>query len=82
VTPGANWKTLPGDGYLASLKSAIRDELRADGCSQKDLAWFLGVSQKHVSNVLSGRVPGRFELVERMAAAVGLSPGFGRDGGG
>lgn len=63
-----------GDGYLADLKRAIRRELKADGCTQADLAWYLGITPKHVSQMLTGSVDGRFELVERMAAAVGLEP--------
>jgi transcriptional regulator with XRE-family HTH domain len=75
-TRGRNWKPLEGDGYLADLKTAIRAELKADGCTQADLAWYLGITPKHVSQVLTGKVTGRFEMVERMAAAVGLSPRF------
>lgn len=76
---GAKWKPLEGDGYLADLKVAIRAELRADGCTQVDLARYLGITPKHASQVLTGKVVGRFDLLERMAAAVGLSPAFGRD---
>jgi transcriptional regulator with XRE-family HTH domain len=71
---GRKWRPVEGDGYLASLKTEIRAELRADGCTQKDLAWYLGISEKHVSQMLTGKVDGRFDLIERMAAAVGLSP--------
>jgi transcriptional regulator with XRE-family HTH domain len=66
-----------GTGYLADLKKAIRAELKADGCTQVDLARYLGLSPKHVSQMLTGTVDGRFELLERMARAVGLEPGFG-----
>jgi transcriptional regulator with XRE-family HTH domain len=69
-----------GTGYLADLKRAIRAELKADGCTQVDLARYLGLSTKHVSQVLTGNVAGRFEVVARMAAAVGLEPQFTRDG--
>ena len=66
-----------GSGYLADLKRAIRAELKADGCTQADLAWYLGITPKHVSQMLTGTVAGRFELLERMAAAVGLESGIG-----
>lgn len=69
-----------GSGYLADLKRAIRAELKADGCTQADLAWYLGITPKHASQVLTGTVVGRFEMLERMAEAVGLSPQFARDG--
>jgi len=51
----------------------IRAELRADGCTQKDLARYLGLSEKHVSQVLTGKVVGDLRLLSRMAEAVGLS---------
>ena len=79
MTGGRKRKPLDAPGYLADLKSAIRAELNADGCTQKDLAWYLGLTEKHVSQVLTGKVTGRFEVLERMAAAVGLSPGFARE---
>lgn len=69
-----------GNGYLADLKRAIRAELEADGCTQVDLARYLGLSTKHVSQVLTGKAGGRFETVARMAVAVGLEPQFTRDG--
>jgi transcriptional regulator with XRE-family HTH domain len=64
----------------AAIKTRIRAELRADGCTQKDLAWYLGLSEKHVSQVLTGRVTGSFDVIEAMASAVGLSllPGGAR----
>jgi transcriptional regulator with XRE-family HTH domain len=65
---------------VADLKAAIRAELKADGCTQKDLAWYLGISEKHVSQVLTGKVTGHLGLLEAMAAAVGLSVGIVRDG--
>jgi transcriptional regulator with XRE-family HTH domain len=64
----------------ADLKAAIRRELKADGCTQRDLARYLGLSEKHVSGVLSGRVVGAWGTLERMAAAVGLSVGVEQGG--
>jgi transcriptional regulator with XRE-family HTH domain len=78
VRCGAKWKPVAGHGFLAALKTAIRDELEASGCSQKDLAGHLGMSEKHVSQVLTGKVAGTFETVEKMASAVGLVLGFRR----
>jgi transcriptional regulator with XRE-family HTH domain len=62
-------------GPLAPIKAAIRAELKADGCSQADLARYLGLSEKHVSQMLTGVVKGDPETLMRMAAAVGLSVG-------
>jgi transcriptional regulator with XRE-family HTH domain len=58
---------------LAAIKAAIRRELKADGCTQKDLARYLGISEKHMSQVLTGAVTGHLPLIERMAHAVGLT---------
>jgi transcriptional regulator with XRE-family HTH domain len=58
---------------LAAIKAAIKAELRADGCTQADLAAHLGLSQKHVSQILTGRVQGSHAVIEAMARAVGLS---------
>lgn len=57
---------------IEELKAAVRAELEADGASQADLARYLGVSQKHVSQVLSGKVTGSPRFLDAMAAAVGL----------
>jgi ribosome-binding protein aMBF1 (putative translation factor) len=57
---------------LADVKARIRAELRADGATQADLARYLGVTQKHVSAVLTGKQAGSPEMLEAMAHAVGL----------
>ena len=58
---------------IAGVKARIKAELRADGCTQKDLAWYLGLSEKHVSQMLTGRVTGTLQLLDDMARAVGLT---------
>ena len=60
---------------LDRIKAAIKRELHADGCTQADLARHLGLSQKHVSQVLSGHVPGSPRVIEDMAHACGLTIG-------
>jgi transcriptional regulator with XRE-family HTH domain len=57
---------------LAAMKARIRAELRADGATQADLARHLGVSEKHVSAVLTGKQAGSPAFLEAMAHAVGL----------
>jgi transcriptional regulator with XRE-family HTH domain len=57
---------------IGNLKSAIKAALEADGCTQTDLADYLGLSQKHVSQVLTGKATGDLRMLVRMAAAVGL----------
>jgi transcriptional regulator with XRE-family HTH domain len=56
----------------ASVKAAIRDELAASGLSQRDLARYMGLSEKHVSQVLTGKAVGSLDVLARMAEAVGL----------
>ena len=58
---------------LAAIKLAIRNELQADGCTQRDLAYYLGVSPVSVSRILTGRRQGSHALLEAMAHAVGLT---------
>ena len=58
---------------LDLIKAAIRAELKADGATQKDLARYLGITEKHVSQVLTGKVKGDPEMLLALAAAVGLS---------
>lgn len=64
--------------YLDVIKEAIRTELKADGCTQKDLADYLGLSQKHVSQILTGKVQGSHDVIESMARALGLSLSTGK----
>lgn len=69
---GPKWKTVRTDA-TTGIKQAIRDELEAAGMTQADLADYLGSSQKHVSQVLTGNVTGTFGFLARMAAACGLT---------
>jgi gp16 family phage-associated protein len=80
ATKGRRWKPLTGSGAVTELKAAIRAELRADGCTQADLARYLGLSEKHVSQVLTGKAVGAVGTLEEMAAAVGLAMTVGREG--
>lgn len=70
---GAKWKATDPDAPAAPVKAAIRDELAASGLSQKDLAEYTGLTEKHVSQVLTGKVVGSFDVLVRMAEAVGLA---------
>jgi transcriptional regulator with XRE-family HTH domain len=57
---------------MSNIRQAIRDELAATGMTQADLAAYLGASEKHVSQILTGRVAGSFGFLAKMAAACGL----------
>jgi transcriptional regulator with XRE-family HTH domain len=67
------WKAIDPDAPAASAKAAIRAELAASGLSQKDLAQHLGLTEEHVSQVLTGKAVGSFDVLVRMAEAVGLT---------
>lgn len=54
------------------LKHRIRYELKLLGCTQKDLADYLGISEKHISQIMTGRIQGSNELLDRMAEALGI----------
>ena len=77
---GREWKPLPDGAVLGDLKTAIRAELEASGATQSDLAAYTGLSEKHVSQVLTGKVTGSWPALEKMAAAVGLRLTFSRYG--
>ena len=61
-----------GPDDLAVIKDCIRARLRASGRKQKHLAQSLGMSEKHVSQVLSGTVTGTFQVIAAMAREVGM----------
>jgi transcriptional regulator with XRE-family HTH domain len=53
------------------VRAEIRLALRVTGTSQVELSRRLGLSTKHVSQVLTGRAALSLELAEAMLAAVG-----------
>jgi transcriptional regulator with XRE-family HTH domain len=52
----------------------LRDALRARGLSVTALSAKLGISRKHLSNVLNGRAPLVEPLAHRLASAVEVDP--------
>lgn len=54
------------------LKHRIKSELKLLGCTQKDLAHYLGISEKHISQIMTGRIKGSNEILDRMAKAIGI----------
>lgn len=58
--------------WLIDLRRKVRARLRAQGATQAGLAWHLGITEKHVSQLLSGTVTGTPEMLDRLARAVGL----------
>lgn len=61
-----------GSPWLRDLRNKVRARLRAQGSTQAGLAWHLGLSEKHVSQLLTGKVVGSPEMLDRIAAAAGL----------
>lgn len=53
------------------LRSLLADELRAAGVSQAEAARRLGVTAKHMSQMLTGRAPLSLVWADRIAAACG-----------
>jgi transcriptional regulator with XRE-family HTH domain len=58
--------------WVRQLRSEVRARLRDQDATQAGLAERLGITEKHMSQMLRGLVTGSPELLERMAGAVGL----------
>lgn len=55
-----------------ALRKAVRREIKIDGCTQKDLADYMGVTLKHANQMLMGKATGNIMLLDKMCEAVGL----------
>lgn len=66
------FRAIPPHAPLAGLKAAIRAQMVATRCTQEELAARTGYSQKHISNVLSGKDIGSWPMIEKIANGVGL----------
>lgn len=58
--------------YLIEFRIAVREQIDAIGIKQMDLAAKLGISDKHLCEILSGAVGGGHATIDRIARAVGL----------
>jgi predicted XRE-type DNA-binding protein len=58
-------------GQLVEL---LLSELRLQGVSQAWLADQAGITQKHVSQIMTGRADGSFALWDRMFSALDVAP--------
>jgi transcriptional regulator with XRE-family HTH domain len=58
--------------WLARLRTEVLRHIRAQGSTQAALAAHLGITEKHMSQVLTGRVNGSPRVIDRIAEAVGL----------
>ncbi len=58
--------------WLGRLRGEVLRHIRAQGSTQAALAAHLGITPKHMSQVLTGRVNGSPEMIDRIAGAVGL----------
>jgi plasmid maintenance system antidote protein VapI len=63
------------DTLLPHGRFLVEQAMRCQGLSVTGLALKLGVSRKHASNVLGGRVPLGEDWAERLALALDLDPG-------
>ena len=62
-----------GDVYwLAELRAEVKRRLKARHTTQKALAEYLGITEKHLCQMLAGRIDGGHEVLERLALAMGL----------
>lgn len=58
-------------GLQTALAQTVVDALKATGTSQADLAASLGVSEKHVSQMLTGTSPGSLAMWNLMLFTLG-----------
>jgi transcriptional regulator with XRE-family HTH domain len=58
--------------WLRHLRAEVSARLRARHVTQASLAGHLGISAKHLNQVLSGKVTGSPDLLARMAEAMGM----------
>jgi transcriptional regulator with XRE-family HTH domain len=58
--------------WLDHLRRGVLTNIRAQKSTQAALAAHLGVSPKHMSQILTGKVNGSPEMLERIAEAAGL----------
>jgi len=58
--------------WLRHLRTEVRTRLRARHVTQASLAAYLGISPKHINQILAGKVVGSPDLLARMAEAMGM----------
>jgi transcriptional regulator with XRE-family HTH domain len=58
--------------WLDQLRTEVRRRIRAQRSTQQALAAHLGITPKHMSQILNGKVSGSPEMLDRIAAAAGL----------
>jgi transcriptional regulator with XRE-family HTH domain len=58
--------------WLRDLRNKVRARLRQQGATQAGLAWHLGITPKHITQLLTGTVTGTPEMLDRLARSVGL----------
>jgi hypothetical protein len=63
----------PKGGVLGQMSSSVRRALRERNRSQRWLADRCGITEKHLSQMLTGSIDGSFSLWERVLAEVGLA---------
>jgi len=62
----------PDPPWVRDLRLKVRARLRRQRATQAGLAWHLGITPKHMSQLLNGVVTGTPDMLDRLAAAVGL----------
>jgi len=62
----------PVPPWLAQLRAEVERRIAAQHSTQAALAAHLGITPKHVNQILRGHVNGSPDMLDRIAAAVGL----------
>ena len=58
--------------WVRDLRNKVRARLRQQGATQAGLAWHLGITPKHMTQLLTGAVTGTPEMLDALARSVGL----------
>ena len=74
VTPASNIREMSTVTIAENVTYNLRAEIAARGISQAALSRLSGVRQATISDVLSGKIEPTFETLERIAAALEISP--------
>lgn len=68
-------------GSGIALRRWLREEMLADGCSQRELALRSGVDHSAISRILAGDRAPRYDTVVRLANALGFAVVLVKRGG-
>jgi len=70
---GNHWERTMSSDAWASQRDAVKRALKDAGINQSEMAHKIGISPKHLSQMLNGKTDGRLEIWVAMADALGMT---------